>query len=251
MGEYAGAFVLISGPQEAKLPVSPESPYINFYWNGSAPEGLKNPEEVDESWVGLEPVTLMQNIIVYAVRAWMRVPGSYLRFQLSWDPSAVEDGEDRKFSIVVKESSNLTSAAYARPVIQDGVITDCDINVSGSSVSVKSLVYTMIHEMGHCIGLGHAHTNYGAIMGYSRDDRKPRLGADDIAGLLYLYPSPDPDYDEGDKDPLNCGSNAIWTQGGGGGSSSTRTFIFLSPLLLVLWMELRSRRRVVSSSQAV
>jgi hypothetical protein len=41
-------------------------------------------------------------------------------------------------------------------------------------------------------------------MGYSRDDQNLTLGADDIAGITYLYP--DPAYVSEDPNELNCGA---------------------------------------------
>ena len=64
--------------------------------------------------------------------------------------------------------------------------------MSDKRTSAQALAYTLAHEIGHCIGLGHNHLDGTSIMGYKRTDIDLHLGADDIAGITYLYPS-DPD----------------------------------------------------------
>jgi hypothetical protein len=103
--------------------------------------------------------------------------------------TAAADNSDGVNSIVLGQL-NLTSAAVAHPRIEAGIVDDCDIIVSKSALQAESLAYTLMHELGHCLGLGHNHTNYGAVMGYSRSNYSLSLGADDMAGVAYLYPEP-------------------------------------------------------------
>ncbi len=190
LSHSAYAFVLLSGPKEARLPVSPQSPTITFYWDGSAPSLRAVDEVLGGRWIGLSDHDLMREAILYAFNVWNEVPGSYLRFALVEDTSVSPDTSDKKNVIVVKRDKNVTSAAYALPNVENKTIVDCDINVADHAVNLSDMLYILTHELGHCIGLGHAHANYGAIMGYSRSRRNTRLGADDMAGLLYLYPDP-------------------------------------------------------------
>jgi hypothetical protein len=86
-------------------------------------------------------------------------------------------------------------------------IQDCDIIVDPNTGDAEFLLYALIHELGHCLGLGHAHDNYKAIMGYSRSSKIAKLGADDMAGVIFLYP--DPAYGNPDTQELvnlKCGT---------------------------------------------
>jgi len=182
------AFVLLSGPAEAKLDVSRDLPEIAFVLSDQAPT-IKDKDQFlggkysdltdDEFWVAL---------VTEAMSVWNNVPESYVTMTLTNSTSAAVDSEDRVHSIVV-DSVNLSASAFASPNIEDHTIIDCDITVGNKSTSAKSLAYTLMHELGHCLGLGHNHSNYDAVMGYSRSSRSLKLGLDDMAGLVYLYPT--------------------------------------------------------------
>jgi hypothetical protein len=134
----------------------------------------------------------MQQLLVEAMAVWNNVPDAFVTLA-AVEGEAKLDTEDKIFSIVTEHSSNLSSAAYAKPRPNEddpSVIGDCDISIADHEVDAESLAFTIAHELGHCLGLGHAHTNYNAMMGYSRSDQKLTLGADDMAGVIYLYPDP-------------------------------------------------------------
>ncbi len=82
-------------------------------------------------------------------------------------------------------------------------INDCDININDSAVETKDLAYTLVHELGHCLGFGHNHSNYNSIMGYARTKKNLSLGNDDKSGLIYLYPDPLV-FDGSTKELISC-----------------------------------------------
>jgi hypothetical protein len=203
---WISGFVLLSN-QKAILPVSPDSPTRIFAWDGKAPEidakeGYKGGQYQD-----LDDSAFMERLLADAMSIWNAVPGAYVTLQVTSNPTDAKlDKNDDIFSIVTDSSSNATTAAYAKPYSKDespNIISDCDISIADRSTKAKDLAYTITHELGHCLGLGHAHTNYGALMGYSRENRSLTLGADDIAGVVYLYP--DPAYTTSKPKELICG----------------------------------------------
>ena len=180
----------------------------------------------------------MEQIILFAFEQWNRVPGSYLHLGLISDENITSDSEDKIHSLVIKSESSLTTAAYAVPITRDGKIIDCDISITDQTTSAKSLAYTLIHEVGHCVGLGHAHSNYGAIMGYARQPVSLSLGADDMAGIIYLYM--DPDYDGPIHEFLGCAAVGIPKNGMGG---FVLYLLLLFPLLILMLMRVVAYRR--------
>jgi len=184
-------FVLLKNI-EAKLPVSPQNPTLTFTWDGKFPKITAKEKFKDGLYQALDDAAFMQQIIKESMAIWNNVPASYVRLAVL-QGNGVMDEHDKQNSIVVEKSNNITTAAYAFPQTDPDdptIISDCDINISDSSVAASDLAFTLAHELGHCLGLGHAHTNYNAIMGYSRSARGLSLGDDDKAGVIYLYSDP-------------------------------------------------------------
>jgi len=203
---FTMGFVLLSSTK-ATLPVSPAAPTIEFVWDGSYPSIKDKSQFKDGIYEDLDDHDFMAVLLTEAMKIWNDVPAAFVELTLVEDSStAKQDDQDKLFSIIVEESSNASSAAFAQPRPNEDdltVIGDCDIVIADRATDARDLAYTIAHELGHCLGLGHQHTNYKAMMGYSRDTKGLSLGADDIHGLIYLYPHPD--YTDGKPKELVCG----------------------------------------------
>jgi len=229
-GYFTSGFVLLSGPVEARLPVSTVAPTIQFVWNGTAP-GITSKDDVEGGiYAGLDDQAFFAFALQTAVTQWNAVRGSYVRLSVVQNAATAKiDEEDRVFSIVTDTEASASTAASARPKTDsDGVIYDCDIQVADrSSTSARSLIFTLVHELGHCLGLGHNHSNYNSIMSYARSQSTYNLGADDKAGLIFLYP--DPAYaPEASKEAVGCGV------AGRKHSTMGLGWMFFMPLMLIL-----------------
>ncbi len=238
LSSQASAFVLLSS-SKAKMPVDPANPSVNFIWDGSFPTIDEKNKYSAGQYEALDDKAFMQQLLQDALNVWNTVPGSYLRMTIQEGATQMSD-DDKVFSLVVEKSDNLSSAAFAKPTIDEedsALIADCDINISDTKTTAKDLAYTITHELGHCVGLGHPHTNYGAMMGYSRGSRLLKLGADDIAGVVYLYP--DPTYVSGEPKEIVCSTVS-------GAQSTNLSFgmllMLLAPLLALLIDHLKSLR---------
>lgn len=185
-----------------RLPVSPSQPNIIFHWNGDAPELDDKDEVFAGKYSQASNSELMEALLDAAVATWNAVETTYIKMQITTDSSAQMDENDEIFSIVVAEQESVAVAAAAQPsfISQDPnpsanesnphIIHDCDISVSTAKVSAKSLLRTLVHELGHCLGLGHPHASYASIMSYASSSQGSSLALDDKAAVSFLYPRP-------------------------------------------------------------
>ncbi|WP_141734996.1 matrixin family metalloprotease [Oligoflexus tunisiensis] len=226
------AFVLLSGPTEARMDVTEENPRIVFELSLNPPSIKEKDEFLDGAYADLSDEDFWLTLVQLAIRPWNDVADSYLEMDVAFSDYATLDKEDRIFSIVVGKT-NLTTSAYAAPGIEGKTIVDCDIAVSERGATARSLAFTLMHEIGHCLGLGHNHSDYSAVMGYARTDRSLNLGLDDEAGLIYLYPLST----IGEPQELaGCGVISGSTP-----NSTTLALVLLTPICLPLTRRLREK----------
>jgi hypothetical protein len=186
LSSLASAYTFLGGNSAAGLDVTREEPTARFVWNGTAPP-ITDKEAYTDIDANLNNEDYFAALFNKVARIWNRVAESYLIIELETDPDVTRSSDDLVHSVTV-DAVNLSSAAFAVPNIEDGTIIDCDIVIGNKSVKAESLAFILLHELGHCIGLGHNHTEYLSVMGYSKQTRSLSLSLDDRMGISHLYP---------------------------------------------------------------
>lgn len=103
------------------------------------------------------------------------------------------------------------SGGHARPRISDDGkhLYSCEIIIEDSNrYNSAAFIATLGHELGHCLGLDHAHETTHSIMSYfSNELNFMRYRIDDKMALTYLYPAPNADEDLKESPSYGLGCN--------------------------------------------
>lgn len=235
---FLSGFVLLTGPQESKIKTS-EDKEAFFVWNGTSPIITDLDDFRGGTLNDINSADVMQSILQLVMSIWSNIPGTSITLVLSddIDSDAETDRDDFQNSIVVKESTSLSSAAFAIVNFDESqanpnrnYIMDCDISISSRAVTASELAFTLLHEFGHCLGLGHNHLSSSSVMSYAATRESLDLDLDDKLGILYLYPNEENDQEV--KEILPCGvinsHNLKGTQ-----NSAAILLLLLSPAFIV------------------
>jgi len=175
----------------------------------------------------------VERLTVMATQAatfWSDVPTSYLQFR----PAADDEREQVTIELVSSFDGDSFSSGYALfdDFDDEGNPLHCLIRITVSAdTSFFAFGKTVLHELGHCVGLGHSMVPV-AIMSYSLDKNTFALSADDEAGVSRLYPA------DGTEPtlPLGCAISK-------GSKRSTPPLYLLIPLIIIATFAARIRNR--------
>lgn len=183
---------------------------VTFALGPDAPRISEKEAFEDGKYKDVPDETLWPQVVGIALAKWNAVPGVSVRLVAKPDSAAAVDQTDKTHAILLSSELPFSVAASALPTkdADKGFITDCDIQVGAGPTPLEDLVVTVAHELGHCLGLGHNHVDYGSLMGYSALDRSLELGTDDRAGLIFLYPASGSDTSS-DSAFAPCGAIAV------------------------------------------
>lgn len=183
--------------------------------------------------------TTTDTMVSASAELWSNVPGSKLRLVEASD----KPGQLPMITVSFQSAfdGGNFSAAYA--VFDEYNDNDepvhCKVKVAvRGSEAANDLQKTVLHELGHCLGLGHS-LFPKAIMSYRLEENSFALDADDRAAIVRLYPEDDTVA----QLPAGC------SIGHGGQSkksqkSSADFTLFFLPFLASAWRLVRSRHKV-------
>jgi len=125
-----------------------------------------------------------EELVADAVSLWSSVPASYIRLEVV----SLEDHAQISVNIKGRLSGARFSSGYAifDESDEDGPL-HCDIHVADNGSTV-AFAKTLLHELGHCLGLGHSLIPQ-AIMSYNLAANRYALDTDDRAAVARLYPA--------------------------------------------------------------
>jgi hypothetical protein len=184
----ATAYVYLAPQKPRMIPSEDRTHY--FYLTSDAPVFADKDSFEDGLYANDSDDAVFESLVERSMSYWNEIPGLAIQLKVAKERKGAIDADDNLFSIGIAKITTVASG-LAFPVTDEkepSRLRDCDIQVGTDISSIPSFVFVMVHELGHCLGLGHNHSDPGAIMGYWQPRDEIALGLDDMAGVLSLYP---------------------------------------------------------------
>ncbi len=154
-------------------------------WNILGPEDPVYFEIINDSTISTE---LANQLVSSSTAIWSDVEGSILRLANAADTA----GSSPRITINFNSSFDGGSFAAAYAAMDeydlDGNPAHCSVHVAiRGGEQTSDLEKTILHELGHCLGLGHS-LFPKAIMSYRLEENSFALDVDDMAAIRRHYP---------------------------------------------------------------
>ncbi len=163
------------------------------------------------------------SLVAEAAELWTAADQSYLNL--------IETADENSADIIVtlggSEDVGLNAAGYSTidAYDSDGYMKKCSAVISlTKNPTYTSLSKTILHEIGHCVGLGHSIVSE-SIMSYDLDKNSFALDVDDEAAIASLYPLSG----EEPIKPLGCS-----VAGTGSKKNGLLLLVLLAPLIVCI-----------------
>jgi len=230
-----------SSGDPVRLNVSPENPKVFFRIAGTPPEFEDKDKFLDGKYAALSDADFFKAMVLEAMKRWNDVEDAFIELALSTENGTAADAEDN-INTIIFSSGSWSDAGSALPkqgtTEQDSrYIVDCDISLDAEKDPQK-LAFTVLHELGHCLGLLHPHYSTKSVMSYATINKNLELTLDDKAGVTILYPV---SYEKRKNLIPLCGSLPALTPHRG--TTSTAAWALMAPLAICALGLLKRRKR--------
>ncbi len=147
---------------------------------------------------GVAEADQVRTILGAIIADYNNVTTSYLRFALPDSPETEDSAidtfgpDDRKIKISFGTPQAFGASGYASFNGSGSKMNSCSIVLLKAKMSkAQDFKSILTHELGHCLGLDHNHSDRDSIMSYDHPSGMHFLGLDDRMAVTYLYPVDD------------------------------------------------------------